>query len=365
MAEERIGRVGLPKLFLWSEAERFHTVPEALAKAESDREYTAREIAQDLFGLRFGKRDGTRPLRGNVLRNCFGWDRLGPDKIAILGFNAFRAVSEGRYALTPGACHVAQAYRAGDEDAWACGLARLLAQFEVRTRLILYLLGEGGWRLCFPTPEFYSHPSSKTTLERDGESLALFAPPGAAFNRLLSEHSEIALGAWWQEELRQAGLDIGGDFSFEGLRSAVPTIDKLSSRLKCSLLLLKYLGAIEFRAGGWALCPRRLHDVLGADVAKDFIAEERTQAGPPIAELQRVADKLQDVEGFVVASVLAETWAAARGLGAAEAALAFDDYMRSALYEGRLRIVARHQGQPRHGRGLFGDDTARKIKLEF
>ncbi len=54
-----------------------------------------------------------------------------------------------------------------------------------------------------------------------------------------------------------------------------------------------------------------------------------------------------------------------QGLGAAEAAQAFDDFMRSALYEGRISIVARHQGQPRHGRGLFGDENSRKVKLEF
>jgi hypothetical protein len=56
---ERVQSVGLSKLFLWSEAERCHTVPAALAKATPGREYTKREIAEELFGLRFDVQGGS------------------------------------------------------------------------------------------------------------------------------------------------------------------------------------------------------------------------------------------------------------------------------------------------------------------
>ena len=46
-----VERVGLTKLFLWSEAQRFQTYPKALARLTSDRTYTRQQIAEDLFGL--------------------------------------------------------------------------------------------------------------------------------------------------------------------------------------------------------------------------------------------------------------------------------------------------------------------------
>jgi hypothetical protein len=39
--------------------------------------------------------------------------------------------------------------------------------------------------------------------------------------------------------------------------------------------------------------------------------------------------------------------------------------MRHQIYQGRVRILETHAGQPRLGRGLFGDDMARKIRFDL
>ncbi|GIK36921.1 MAG: hypothetical protein BroJett011_07540 [Chloroflexota bacterium] len=362
-----IKSVGLAKLFLWPEAERIQTYPEAFANLRPERVYTRQELVTHVFDLVYKDEQVGRPVRGSHIENCFGLELVSGEKVVIRGLNALRQVGPDKYVATEAALQIGQSYRTEtDEDDWAIMLARQLARFEIRTRLLLYLLGQGGWSLVFASPEFYAYPSVRARLEQAGESLALFQDNAAAFNRLLHQHRHVTLGPWWAAELAGLGYELDEGFCFESIPGGVPSTNKLSSALKSSLFLFKYLGILENAHGGWAVSATRAVDLLGAEIATDLVGvpQNNTQNNP-LALLKQLADELHDDSGLVVVSHLARRWAGRNRIAPDEADLAFDQFMRQQLYEGAVRITLRHQGQPRHGRGLFGDETARKIKLEF
>ncbi len=365
--KKRINKIGLNKLFLWQEAERIQIFPEAFSRLEPDRIYSRRELATEVFGLAYKDEKSSHPIRGEVLRNIFGLGPLGEDKINISGFNAFARVSRDQYRPNPLTVDIGDAYKsAKDEDEWTYPFARLLCRFEVRTRLMLHLIGKAGYCLMFETPAFFANPSSKARLEKEDETIPLFVPAKGLFNQLLQDYRHIALGRWWKEEIQQDGYDLNPEFSFVGMRGAAPSMDKLNSTFKCSLFLFKYLGMIESRQSGWMIYPKRTKEVLGKELAEDFLEEiPEEKEKTLVSKLQEIVVQMQEAEGFVVVSSLAKRWARLNGISITEAELQFDEFMRELLYDGKARILARHQGQPRHGRGLFGDDSARMIKLEF
>jgi hypothetical protein len=365
---QTIKAVGLAKLFLWPEAERIQTYPQAFANLTAGRVYTKRDIATDVFGLVYKDGEASKPVRGNQIENCFGMEVISGEKVVVRGINALRQVGSDQFEASEAALAIGQAYTRNpdDEHSWAIPLAREMARYEVRTRLLLYLLGRGEWSLSFTTPEFYAFPSVSATLVREDESLALFGNNGQVFNRLLHEHRRVALGPWWEAEFAQAGYALSEEFHFEGIRGGPPSTNKLNSNLKSSLFLMKYLGVLESCHGGWVINNNQAAAVLGEAIARDSVETPDTeQAESPLASLKHLVDELQDGAGLIVVSDLAWRWTARNHVPPREAEAAFDQFMRQQIYEGTIRVVARHQGQPRHGRGLFGDGNARKIKLEF
>lgn len=377
-------KIGLAKLFLWSEAERIQAYPEAFANLDGSRLYTGHELAIEVFGL-VEKREGGStqrnpkgsapgPLktglyhREDPLKNCFGLDPLSDGKVVIRGINCLRKAGKDRFKATEEALAIGQGYKIGkDQDAWAVPLARQIARFEVRTRLFLDLLGREGCCLTFPAQDLFALPSVKARLIRGDESLAPFENQGEEFNRLLQKHRQVALGPWWRGELEHAGYQIDEAFRFEGIQGGPPPTNKLNSNIKASLFLMKYLGVLESRKGGWMVCPERAIEVLGEAIANDFIeAKGMTMQGhSPLSILKSLAGEIRDEGGFVIVSRLARSWASRNGVSSQKAQEAFDQFMREQIYEGTVRIAARHEGQPRHGRGLFGEERMRKIKLEF
>ncbi len=362
----RLTSIGLAKLFLWAEAERIQTYPEAFSRLEEGRTYTRRQVATELFELVYPDKKG-RALREDQISNCFGLDRSPSGKVVLRGINCLRMVEPGRFVATPEALAIGRAYRAhNDEMAWAVPLARQIARYEVRTRLLLYLLGRGGRWLTFRQAGFFSQPTVATCLEGEGESVALFQNKGEAFNRLLQEHWQVAIGPWWRAELSGAGYEIGESLQLEGIRSGPPATNKLNSNIKGGLFLMKYLGLLTYQTGGWALRTDRTIEVLGEDIASDLVGF----AGPELAEaplsaLRSIVAERANVEGFVAASQVAREWAARNRIPLYRADEAFDEFMRLEIHKGTVSLVGRHAGQLRHGRGLFGDAEARLIKLEF
>jgi len=359
-----ITNIGLNKLFLWMEAERLETFPEAFAKLAAGQAYTKEELVK-LFGLiyRYGDKS-SHPVRSDFLRNFYGLEIISPTKVGIRGVNALKEVESGIYRPTQAAIAIGQAYRDRDQALWMPALAQLIARYEVRTRLMLYLLGKGGGRLTFPKDEFFGPRSGGAQVAlANRTSVALFVEQARGFNELLQNYRWQALGPFWTEEITNKGYEIAHDFCFEGLRDLQPSANKLNSRLKCSLFLFKYLDILINQGGEWVVNPSQATSILGEEIAQDFVTAEFDRS--PLQRLQDWQAELKDSLGFVVIADLVERWGAYKLLPLSQAEAEFDAWIRQQIYHGRLRILETHAGQPRLGRGLFGDETARKIRFEI
>ena len=361
-----ITRIGLNKLFLWMEAERLESYPEAFARLQAGQKYT-KEMLIKVYRLIYNEKGNPNGLvRSDFMHNLFGLEIASPEKVSIRGVNALREIEPKVYTPTPMALEIGQAYLRRDEPAWLQGLAKMIARYEVRTRLMLYLLGNGESRLVFPRGVFFGMGSSHSELLQSDKRITLFADNAKAFNVLLQDYREVALGRWWTEIIYNEGYEIAPDFIFEGLKKPTPPINKLSDRLKISLFLMKYLGIIQNQGGEWAVNPIRMLEVLGPEIAQDFVSvDEISLPLTPFEWIKAWQSSTQDEAGFIVVSALAKEWAERMNVPLPQAEAELDAWMREQSYHGRVRIIAMHPGQLKLGRGLYGDDGARKIKFEM
>lgn len=364
MGENKIIRkIGLAKLFLWMEAERLESYPEAFARLNENRTYTKISLVRDTFGLIPSESSPGKSVREDFLNNIFGLENTSDEKVSIRGINALREIQPGVYQATQEALNIGSAYQKKDQNIWIKSLAGLIAKFEVRTRLMLYLLGKGGYVLSFINDEFFGFGSSRAEVISSNKKIALFADDARGFNELLQLYRWNALGPWWAEEIHSTGVDIAEDFVFEGLREPKPPTNKLNSRLKNSLFLMKYLGVIECQADSWLVNPIQATTIFGEKIAQDFVMVEFDHS--PIERLIEWQEALRDEVGFVVVSNLAQRWAEYKALPIQQAETEFDAWMREQTYHGRVNILETNAGQPRLGRGLYGDDNLRKIRIEI
>src|SRR5690606_2545482 len=72
-----------------------------------------------------------------------------------------------------------------------------------------------------------------------------------------------------------------------------------------------------------------------------------------------------DAEGFLIVSQLAERFGELLRVPDEDRAAVLDSYVRTAMYHDHVRVLERHPGQPRMGRGLFGEPAARRVRVEF
>jgi hypothetical protein len=358
-----ITKIGLNKLFLWMEAERLETFPEAFMKLADGRTYVKDDLI-NLYDLVYRENDkSSHPVRSDFLRNFYGLEMISPIKVGIRGVNVLEEIKTGVYRPTQAVIEIGRAYRQGNQSLWMTALAQLIAKYEVRTRLMMYLLGKGGGRLAFPNDEFFGPRSGGAQVFlADGTRIALFADQARGFNELLQNNQWQALGPFWTEEIKNKGYEIVHDFSFEGLRDPLPSANKLNSRLKCSLFLFKYLDILINQGGEWVVNPSQATTILGEEIAHDFVTVEFDHS--PLQRLQTWQDELKDAFGFVIITDLVKRWAEYKLLPIPQAETDFDVWMRLQIYHGRVHIQETHAGQPRLGRGLFGDETVRKIRFE-
>ena len=107
-----IKRLGLTKLFLWMEAERYQTYPSAMARLTPGRTYTRQQIAEELFGLSTGS--NRKPQRESLVYNTFGMLQTAEDKLVLRGINLFKRV-------TPNGSHLVSGMKVWERytDEWA------------------------------------------------------------------------------------------------------------------------------------------------------------------------------------------------------------------------------------------------------
>lgn len=359
-------KVALPKLFLWSEQTRYQEYPEALSRAEAGRIYTRQEIERELFDigptLTF-KRNGKPRGRGtDGIVNAMGYERLG-QRLCVNGLDFIRKTDTG-FIISDSGMKLGRLYRkADDKRQWLNVLARQLLLREPRTRLLIGLILHG-WVL--KTAVSNNFPNGQMTLvSPNDEQLEITARGCLQFNTLLDAYGEMALGPLWIEELRSEGLSFPVQWC--GVRVDLPSVNYISSALRKSLGLLFYIGVFQGDDDAWTLDQARVVSQLGPDVLGSFGIDEVSETMKPSRDevfLNALADSA-DEEGYVIVRVLAEAFGKACHISSEQWEFALDQFVREAMYEGRLTIVASHTGQLRMGRGLFGDNNYRRIKIDF
>ena len=373
-----ITQLGISKLFLWSEAERFQTYPQAMARLTPGRAYTRQQIGQDLFGLSYGQ--SRKPRRENLLSNLFGALQIRQDKLLLRGINLFRRI-------TPNDPHQVSGMtvweRATDEWVptdtalqlgivycqepggirWQQLLAEQLACYEPRTRVLLFLLAHGH-ALHFESPGYFTGNTQQAQLV--GQSAyTLFGERGTAFNRLLFEHTAIAVGPWWRAEIEALGFELADEIVLEGAMNRPPSTNYINSAIKTALYIFYSLDILVQDGTAWTVDPEAFVQHLSPGVARDLLGESNMM--PDLSDewrqLAYMVDQLADERGFVIISEAVNRWGELADLPAGEWATAFDTLVRRGIFEGRIEVLDRHPGQPRMGRGLFGDDNMRMVHL--
>lgn len=375
-----ITRLGLNKLFLWSEAQRFQTYPQALAKLTPDRTYTRRQIAEELFGLVY--LDSGKARRENLLTNLFGGLQIAPDKYLLRGINLFRRLTpdgsqrvsgmtvweraDDDWEPTPATWQLAESYRAGPQGtAWQALLAEQLARYEPRTRALLHLLSHDH-TLQFESPEFFAGNTQRTLLISQNEVYELFGEQGQAYNRLLFDNLDIAIGPWWRDEIEAAGFHLAESFELQGAVNRPPSTNYINSAMKTALYVFYALEILIEDHGVWRMDKSAFQRHLSQELSLDLLGEVDAKSQTRRSEWDVLAHILTELAGecgFVIAAEVLQRWGDRNAITPANRAATFDALIRRGLYEGRVEILERHPGQPRMGRGLLNDDNMRLVKL--
>jgi hypothetical protein len=375
----RITRLGLTKLFLWSEAERFQTYPQAMARLTQGRTYTRQQIGTELSGLVYS--GARKPRRENVLSNLFGMLQIGQDKLLLRGVNLFRRVppngshrvsgmtvweqASDEWVPTEAALQMGEAYRLSPDGLrWKQLLAEQLARYEPRTRVLLHLLSHGH-ALRFESPGYFAGNTQRAQLVGEN-TYELFGEKGAAFNRLLFDHAEVAIGPWWREEIEATGFELVEDYKVEGAMNRPPSTNNVNSALKTALYVFYALDILVEEDDSWFVDADVLARHLSPEIASDLLGKAYARPldlSDEWARLSYVVDEMADERGFVVAAEAAERWGELSDLPPGERVLAFDTLIRQGIFEERVEVLDRHPGQPRMGRGLLDDDNMRMVRL--
>jgi len=373
-----IRRLGLTKLFLWMEAERYQTYPAALARLTLGRAYTRQQVAEELFGLSTGS--NRKPQRESLVYNAFGMLQTAEDKLTLRGINLFKRVTPNGSHLASGmkvwerstdewiptskAEALGKAYLQNPSNTqWQAMLAEQVARYEPRARVLLHLLSTGH-ELRFATPRYFGGDVEQAVLiGRD--SFRLFGEKGTAFSELLSDCQDTAIGPWWRSEIEQAGFVLDDDFRLEGAMNRPPSTNHIAYALKTALYVFKELNILEPREGIWRVNPGVLGQCMSPEVTRDLAGEQfRTpDLSDEWKQVAYVVNALADAQGYVIASEAAERWGELADLPVSERTTAFDRLLRRGIFEERVQILDRHPGQPRMGRGLFDDDNMRMVRL--
>ena len=357
-------RIALPKLFLWSEAARIQEYPEAASRALPGRVYARAELEHDVFDIA-----ATMAFKGGAPRgkgtdgviNTYGLERSGT-RYRINGINLFERAGKG-HRVTREGVELGNAFRDATIDIdWARVLARQLLRREPRTRLVIGLC-LAGWQLGVEARS--DIPTGAVSLSSpDGDTLEVGQRNCEGFNALLRDNAELALGPLWRGDL--TALGVAGPVAWEGVQGNTPSTNDLPTALKKALAVFFHIRAFDGGPSVWGMDAAGLADALTmqnlAELGFDGAAPVQLDDDDAFARALR---DCCDAEGFLIVSQLAERFGELLDVPAEDRSTVLDRYIRAAMYHDELRVLNRHPGQPRMGRGLFGESSARRLRVEF
>ncbi|MDY0059830.1 MAG: hypothetical protein RBU45_08480 [Myxococcota bacterium] len=357
-------RLALPKLFLWSDAARIQEYPRAATRAEPGRVYSRVDLERLVFDIA-----PTMEFKGGAPRgkgtdgviNTYGLERSG-QRYRINGINLFERVGQGLCATSEG-LELGKAFREARSDIdWARVLARQLLRREPRTRLVIGLC-LAGWQLGVEAPG--GIPAGALSLcSPQGEWLNVAQRECEGFNTLLQDNAELALGPLWRTDLESLGES--GPIAWEGVQGGVPSTNDLPTALKKALAVFFHIQAFEGGPSVWGMEAGGLAEALALeDMAKLGFGDAVPARLSDDEAFARALRDCADAGGFLIVSQLAERFGEILHVPAEDRAAVLDSFIRTAMYHDQLRVLDRHAGQPRMGRGLFGEPGARRVRVEF
>ena len=290
-----------------------------------------------------------------------GFERFG-QRLCVNGLDLIRKADNG-FMVSEAGLELGNSYKSSAEsDQWLHLLARNLLLREPRTRLLIGLMLKG-WLLQVDV--FNKFPKSQMSfIGPEKARLDITSKDCRQFNDLLAEHAELALGPLWIAELSEHGLSLPIEWC--GIRVDQPSIKDLSSAIKKSFGLLFYIGIFSDEGNGWVVDTDHAGQLLGHDVLESFGVSASGGQGKSKDELfVEALRQTMDGEGYAIASALADKFGELCQTPVEERDEALDQFAREAMYDDRLVIESYHTGQPRMGRGLFGDSNCRRLKIEF
>ncbi len=259
-------------------------------------------------------------LRQTLSRRCvtglYGL-RPKPTPPAVLGLGLLQQADHG-WVLDPAAAGLIELGRSD----FQAGLAELLVRRSAWFRLALVELAAGRWTLPRGVP-LRARRQIRVSYDLMVPASALGELPDAA--RLL------------------------GDLSIEQLDSIETTVEVAAlSALHAPLYLL--------HAMGWL-------DHAGRPTLPDDLAASLGLESPAVA-LRRITAEERDAGGFVPVAWVAEClWSAVCGNGRFDDLAAWTDrVIGGAIEAGTIEVHAWAPGQPRHGRGLYGDRDRKLVR---
>ncbi len=357
-------RVALPKLFLWSEAARIQEYAKAASRAEPGRIYSRVDLERIVFDIAptMAYRSGAPRGKGtDGVLNTYGLERSGA-RYRINGINLFERVDKGLRVTAEG-IELGESFREAKADIqWARVLARQLLRREPRTRLVIGLCLLG-WQLGVEAPG--GIPTGALSLASPkGEPFEVAQRNCEGFNGLLQENAELALGPLWRADLESLGES--GPIVWEGVHGGAPSTNDLPTALKKGLAVFFHIRAFDGGPSIWGMDADGLADALAVENLtelgfKDAAPRQLTED----AAFARALRDCADAEGFFIVSQLAERFGELLCVPDEDRAATLDSYVRMAMYHDQLRVLDRHPGQPRMGRGLFGESGARRVRVEY
>jgi hypothetical protein len=293
--------------------------------------------------------------------NTYGMERSGA-RYRINGINLFEWADKGLRVTSEG-IELGKAFREAEADIdWARVLAKQLLRREPRTRLVIGLC-LAGWQVGVEAPG--GIPTGGLSLTSpDGEILEVAQRNCNDFNTLLRDNAELALGPRWRADLEARGEV--GPVVWEGVQGGTPSTNDLPTALKKALAVFFHIRAFDGGPVVWGMDTIRLANALAMEnlVELGFEGNAPVQLSDDEAFACALGD-CADAEGFIIVRQLGERFGELLRVPDQDRAAVLDSYVRAAMYHDKLRVLHRHAGQPRMGRGLFGEPGARRVRIEF
>lgn len=376
--QEMVEVVRIEKAFSWQQA--YTRYPYYLSKANPRRVYTFDEVYTVIFETEL---PGKKKDRAIWVRNTFGLKKdTQTGQPIVKGIGLLEEVSDGCYRLSSEAIELGNTFAEDrHDDEWLRVFASVLARNDIRTRCVLYYLGNLGWSLQFPkTPMrngFFKNATPTWLVPLSGNTLSLFENdptniPRYSFTSILQDVAYEVLGPFLRAKLEAMGLTLTRKVQLVGARSrgmggTEPSSDDLNVYLKQTLSIFKDLGVIVYLPGrqAWGVDYERAQAIFSTDIVVDLFTSQHDD--PFLRHLQEVYEKLADAEGLANVRQMRDWVCGLLDVSVGERVRHFNE--RVAYYmspeQGKLSIVKEFHAQASPEDCLFYDLSKEYVAFMF